>query len=76
MYDSYSLLSHCHSTAVALEDFWPAVGSPSFISISLSASLCLLLHSIFCFHFTLSHPGESVHTYVLLHRQKLYKNTH
>lgn len=43
VYDSYSFFSHCHSTAVALEDFWPAVGSPSFISISLSGSH--LLHS-------------------------------
>lgn len=31
---THTLSSHCHSTAVALEDFWPAVGSPSYISIS------------------------------------------
>lgn len=43
--------SHCHSTAVALDDFWPAVGSPSDISITPSGSsplprpLCLCVHS-------------------------------
>ena len=61
VYDSYSLLSHCHSTAAALEDFRPAVGSPDFISSpclslrrlhSLSASSRRLLLSL-CFYFTL-----------------------
>lgn len=28
MYDSYSLLSHCHFTAVALEYFWPRCELP------------------------------------------------
>lgn len=27
-YDSYSLLSYCHSIAGTWEYFWPAVGSP------------------------------------------------
>lgn len=67
MYDSYSLLSHCHSTAVALEDFWPAVGSTSFISISLFASLRLLhsftaaamwLHVSLTFHYDAGDEGD------------------
>lgn len=43
--------SHCHSTAVALDDFWPAVGSPSDVSVTPSGSsplpqpLCLLVCS-------------------------------
>lgn len=36
---THTLSSHCHSTAVALEDFWPAVGSPSYISISPNLGL-------------------------------------